>query len=197
LSSYASFLLTFGIALVLNEIQKLIWSTFPRYINIPELLRGSITIGFASISHYSLIVIGVGFIIFILLHIIINKTLWGLRARAVWRDKVVAQTLKINPYTIYTIVFFTGIALAELGGALMVILHPVGPGLGDHLIIYAFVIVVIAGLGNIVGTYVTSLLIGLISSLATWLTPEVDIVIVYSIATMALLLKPGGLFGEK
>jgi len=79
----------------------------------------------------------------------------------------------------------------------MVILHPVGPGLGDHLIIYAFVIVVIAGLGNIVGTYVTSLLIGLISSLATWLTPEVDIVIVYSIATMALLLKPGGLFGEK
>jgi branched-chain amino acid transport system permease protein len=79
----------------------------------------------------------------------------------------------------------------------MIALHPVGPGLGDHLIIYAFIVVVIAGLGNIVGAYITSLLIGVVSSLATWLLPEVDVLIVYSIAALALLVRPEGLFGER
>jgi branched-subunit amino acid ABC-type transport system permease component len=108
-----------------------------------------------------------------------------------------AQALKINPYLIYTTVFFIGIALAGFGGALMIILHPVGPGVGDHLIIYAFIIVVIASLGNITGAYITSLLIGVISSLATWLAPEIDIVIIYLITVIILLLRPGGLFGER
>jgi branched-chain amino acid transport system permease protein len=79
----------------------------------------------------------------------------------------------------------------------MIALHPVGPGLGDHLIIYAFIVVVITGLGNIVGAYITSLLIGVVSSLATWLLPEVDVLIVYSIAALVLLVRPEGLFGER
>jgi branched-chain amino acid transport system permease protein len=190
-------LLTLGIALTLNESQKLIWGTTPKYINMPELISSGVSIGYTNISYYSIAVISIGLILFIIIHIVINKTLWGLKIRAVWRDNIMAQALKINPYLIYTTVFFIGIALAGFGGALMIILHPVGPGVGDHLIIYAFIIVVIASLGNITGAYITSLLIGVISSLATWLAPEIDIVIIYLITVIILLLRPGGLFGER
>jgi branched-chain amino acid transport system permease protein len=190
-------LLTLGIALTLNESQKLIWGTTPKYINMPELISSGVAIGYTNISYYSIAVISIGLILFIIIHIVINKTLWGLKVRAVWRDNIMAQALKINPYLIYTTVFFIGIALAGFGGALMIILHPVGPGVGDHLIIYAFIIVVIASLGNITGAYITSLLIGVISSLATWLAPEIDIVIIYLITVIILLLRPGGLFGER
>jgi branched-subunit amino acid ABC-type transport system permease component len=190
-------LLTLGIALTLNESQKLIWGTTPKYINMPELISSGVSIGYTNISYYSIAVISIGLILFTIIHIVINKTLWGLKIRAVWRDNIMAQALKINPYLIYTTVFFIGIALAGFGGALMIILHPVGPGVGDHLIIYAFIIVVIASLGNITGAYITSLLIGVISSLATWLAPEIDIVIIYLITVIILLLRPGGLFGER
>jgi branched-chain amino acid transport system permease protein len=190
-------LLTLGIALTLNESQKLIWGTSPKYINMPELISSGVSIGYTNISYYSIAVISIGLILFIIIHIVINKTLWGLKVRAVWRDNIMAQALKINPYLIYTTVFFIGIALAGFGGALMIVLHPVGPGVGDHLIIYAFIIVVIASLGNITGAYITSLLIGVISSLATWLAPEIDIVIIYLITVIILLLRPGGLFGER
>jgi len=190
-------LLTFGIALVVNELQKIMWGKFPRYVSIPEYLRGYIGVGDVSISYYSLMVICLSFLIFILVYVVINMSLWGLRVRAVWRDKTMAQIFKINPYLVYTSIFFLGTALAGLGGSLMVALHPVGPGLGDHLIVYAFIVVVIAGLGNILGAYVISLFIGLVSSLATWLLPEVDILIVYSIAALVLLLRPEGLFGER
>jgi len=190
-------LLTLGIALTLNESQKLIWGTTPKYINMPELISSGVSIGYTNISYYSIAVISIGLILFIIIHIVINKTLWGLKIRAVWRDNIMAQALKINPYLIYTTVFFIGIALAGFGGALMIVLHPVGPGVGDHLIIYAFIIVVIASLGNITGAYITSLLIGVISSLATWLAPEIDIVIIYLITITILLLRPGGLFGER
>jgi branched-chain amino acid transport system permease protein len=190
-------LLTLGIALTLNESQKLIWGTTPKYINMPELISSGVSIGYTNISYYSIAIISIGLILFIIIHIVINKTLWGLKIRAVWRDNIMAQALKINPYLIYTTVFFIGIALAGFGGALMIILHPVGPGVGDHLIIYAFIIVVIASLGNITGAYITSLLIGVISSLATWLAPEIDIVIIYLITVIILLLRPGGLFGER
>jgi branched-chain amino acid transport system permease protein len=190
-------LLTLGIALTLNESQKLIWGTTPKYINMPELISSGVSIGYTNISYYSIAVISIGLILFIIIHIVINKTLWGLKIRAVWRDNIMAQALKINPYLIYTTVFFIGIALAGFGGALMIVLHPVGPGVGDHLIIYAFIIVVIASLGNITGAYITSLLIGVISSLATWLAPEIDIVIIYLITVIILLLRPGGLFGER
>jgi len=190
-------LLTLGIALTLNESQKLIWGTTPKYINMPELISSGVAIGYTNISYYSIAVISISLILFIIIHIVINKTLWGLKIRAVWRDNIMAQALKINPYLIYTTVFFIGIALAGFGGALMIILHPVGPGVGDHLIIYAFIIVVIASLGNITGAYIISLLIGVISSLATWLAPEIDIVIIYLITVIILLLRPGGLFGER
>lgn len=190
-------LLTFGIALVLNEAQKIIWGKFPKYVDIPDYLRGSIQIGDTLISYYALTIILIGFITFTIIYIAINRTMWGLAVRAVWRDRVIAQILRINPHIIYTSIFFVGTALAGLGGSLMVALHPVGPGLGDHLIIYAFIVVVIAGLGNIIGTYIMSLLVGIVSSLATWLIPEADILIVYSLAALILLVKPQGLFGER
>jgi len=190
-------LLTFGVTLILNDSQKLVWGKFPKYIDVPGYLKGSIQIGAISYSYYSLLLVMLGFLIFLLLHLSINKTMWGLKVRAVWRDPSVAQTLGINPKKLYTMIFLIGTALAGLGGSLIVVLHPVGPGLGDHLIIYAFIVVVMAGLGNIVGAFVVSLLVGVLSSIFAWLIPEVDILLIYLIAALSLLVRTGGLFGER
>jgi branched-subunit amino acid ABC-type transport system permease component len=190
-------LLTFGVTLVVNDVQKLVWGKFPKYIDVPEYFKGSIQLGAISYSYYSLLVVVLGFLVFLLLHLIINKTIWGLRVRAVWRDPSVAQTLRINPRKLYTTIFLIGTALAGLGGSLIIVLHPVGPGLGDYLIVYAFIVVVMAGLGNIVGAFIVSLLIGVLSSVFTWLIPEADILLIYLIAAVCLLLRVGGLFGER
>lgn len=190
-------LLTFGIVLVLNDLQKILWGKSPKYIEIPSYLREHIYIGGVAMSYYSLMIILIALATFLLLEFFINRTLWGLRVRAVWRDTVVAQVLRINPENIYMTIFFIGCLLAGLGGGLIVALHTVGPGLGDYLIIQAFLVVVLAGLGNIAGAYLTALLIGVLSSLFIWLIPEIDVLVLYAIAVIILLIKPSGLFGER
>ncbi|MEM2349135.1 MAG: branched-chain amino acid ABC transporter permease [Acidilobaceae archaeon] len=126
-----------------------------------------------------------------------NYTITGLRTRAVWRDPVMSEALGINTRLIYTLVFFTGTALAGLGGALTVPLISVGPGLADYLIVTAFIIVVIAGLGSITGAYIVAILVGVFSSILVLIVPELDIVILYIIAALILLFRPHGLFGER
>lgn len=190
-------LLTFGVALILNEAQKIIWGGIPRYVSQPTYLGGYVNIGSIALSYYSILVMVLGLLVLAVVYFFIEKTMWGLKVRAVWRDPVAAQVLRINPWLIYSLVFFIGTALAGLGGSLMVVLHPVGPGMGDYLIVYAFIVVVIAGLGNIIGAYTISLIVGIVSSIAVWLFPEIDIVLVYSLAAAVLLLRPQGLFGER
>ncbi|MEM2628740.1 MAG: branched-chain amino acid ABC transporter permease, partial [Acidilobaceae archaeon] len=144
-------LATFGVALIANEAQKLIWGKGVVYISIPETLGRSVDFGGITINYYVALIIVTGLLLFIATIVFMNYTITGLRTRAVWRDPVMSEALGINTRLIYTLVFFTGTALAGLGGALTVPLISVGPGLADYLIVTAFIIVVVAGLGSITG----------------------------------------------
>lgn len=190
-------LATFGVALIANEAQKLIWGKGVVYISIPETLGRSVDFGGITINYYVALIIVTGLLLFIATIVFMNYTITGLRTRAVWRDPVMSEALGINTRLIYTLVFFTGTALAGLGGALTVPLISVGPGLADYLIVTAFIIVVIAGLGSITGAYIVAILVGVFSSILVLIVPELDIVILYIIAALILLFRPHGLFGER
>lgn len=190
-------LATFGVALIANEAQKLIWGKGVVYISIPETLSRGVNLGGITINYYMALIIVIGLLLFIATIVFMNYTITGLRTRAVWRDPVMSEALGINTRLIYTLVFFTGTALAGLGGALTVPLISVGPGLADYLIVTAFIIVVIAGLGSITGAYIVAILVGVFSSILVLIVPELDIVILYIIAALILLFRPHGLFGER
>jgi len=190
-------LLTFGVTLVVNEAQKLVWGKGSVYVPTPEMLRGGVAVGAVTVSYYTVFVVIVGFLLLLALHYFINMTMMGLRLRAVWRDPVMSEVLGLNPKNYYTLVFFLGSAIAGLGGALLIPAITVGPGLGDHLIVLAFIVVVLAGLGNIVGSYIIALAIGVTWSLLTLVTPELDIVVLYLISALILMVRPQGLFGER
>lgn len=190
-------LATFAITLVLNEAQKLVWGKHVKFIPIPETLKGGLTVGHMLIPHYSILIMLLALLLLVLVHYGINTTMLGLKVRAVWRDPLMSGALGINPKTLYTLVFFIGTSLAGFGGALILPTIALGPGLGDHLIVIAFIVVVLAGLGNIFGAYVMSLIVGVAWSVLVLLMPELDIVVLYLLAALVLLLKPQGLFGER
>lgn len=190
-------LATFGVTLIANEAQKLIWGKGVIYIPIPESLRGGVSVGGIILNYYMILIIVAGLLLFIVTILFMNNTITGLRIRAVWRDPVMSEALGVNTSLTYTLIFSIGTALAGLGGALTVPLISVGPGLADYLIVTAFIIVVVAGLGSITGAYIMSILVGVFSSILILTIPELDIVVLYMIAAIILLFRPQGLFGER
>lgn len=189
-------LVTFAVVLILNNMAKIIWGGEPIYVSIPEVLSQPIAQG-VPVSGYMFFYIIAGVAVYILLLYMINRTLFGLKVRAVWRKPEISEALGINMDNIYTLVFSIGCAIAGFGGSLLVLYSPVIPGLGDSLIISAFVVVVLAGLGNITGTYISALLIGVLEALFAIIIPELDLLLIYLIMAIVLLIRPQGLFGER
>jgi branched-chain amino acid transport system permease protein len=190
-------LMTFAVSLIIGDATKILWGKLPISIPLPEVLKTGINIFGRIYSLYMILVIMVGLIIYVLLMILINKTMWGLRIRATWRRREIAESLGINSSKIYTSVFILGSLVAGLGGGLMVAFSPVVPGLGDFLIVSAFIVTVIAGLGNLTGAYIASIIIGVLESLFTLYFPEIDLLLIYLIMAVVLLIRPQGILGER
>lgn len=190
-------LATFAITLIINDATKLVWGRLPLSTSMPSELKGGVYLLGGVFPTYYLFVIGLGLLVLVVLHVMLNTTMWGLRVKATWRDTNMAESLGINTQRVYASTFFLGTALAGLGGSFAVAVSPVVPGLGDNLIVTAFIVVVLAGLGNLVGAYVSSLMVGVAESVFTLLLPEVDILLIYAIMALVLVVRPWGLFGEK
>jgi branched-subunit amino acid ABC-type transport system permease component len=189
--------MTFAATLVINDVTKNIWGKLPVPVPLPETLSAGINVLGRTFPLYMITVIIAGLLIYLLIVILINRTMWGLRVRATWRKPYIAESLGINTVMIYTSVFFLGSLVAGLGGGLLVAFSPVVPGLGDFLIVSAFIVTVIAGLGNLHGAYVASLIIGVSESIFTLYFPEIDLLLIYLIMAISLLIRPQGIFGER
>ncbi|MEM4287563.1 MAG: branched-chain amino acid ABC transporter permease [Candidatus Caldarchaeum sp.] len=197
IESLYQLLMTFALTLIINDLSKFIWGAESRSIPLPKELSAIVSVGARPFPLFYFHVIGLSIASLFLLYYLIEKTFWGLKVRATWRDISVAESLRINTRRIFTATFFIGSLLAGFGGATMVAFTPVAPGLGDSLIITAFIIVVIAGLGNLFGAFVSSLMIGMLESLLVLYIPEVDILLIFVIMTAVLLVRPWGIFGER
>jgi branched-chain amino acid transport system permease protein len=205
-------LATFALILIFSEGIRWLFGSFPLYLDIPPLLSGSVSLpGGSRYPLYRLAIIGVGVAVAVGLFLLITKTRLGMRIRAGESDREMIAALGVDIRSLYTIVFALGAALAGLAGALVGALQSVQVGMGEPVLILAFVVIVIGGIGSITGALVGAVLVGLIDTLGRFLLPYVFAafmgpsqgtavgaalasMLIYLFMAVILAVKPRGLF---
>lgn len=187
-------LLTFGLVLFVDDLAKLVWGGVFRIPPIPGWLQGAVVTFGRPFPVYNLFLVAVGLAVAVGLWLAFDRTWWGRAVRATAADREMAAALGIRTPAVFSSVFMLGSALAALGGALSTPVRPVAPGVGAAMIVQAFIITVIGGLGNLRGAFVGSLLVGVLSSYGTFFIPEFELFFIFAIMAAVLLVRPQGLF---
>lgn len=188
-------LLTFAFVLILEDGIRMIFGSGTRQMNPPDVFRFTVEAGSLSIPAYRLFVIFVSFGVMGAFLLTLKTTNFGRLVRATSSDRDMASLLGVNVPRLYTMVFFIGAALAGIGGAFAAPLQSVTPALGETVIIDAFVIVVIGGLGSFVGTFVAAYLVGIMIAVGSIFAAGAGELFPFIALILVLLLKPEGLFG--
>jgi branched-chain amino acid transport system permease protein len=188
-------LLTFALLLMIEDIIKLIWGTYPLSTQGVYLAFGTLDILGASIPTYNLIVIAASIIIAGIMAHILSNTRFGRMIRATSDNNEMAQALGININNIYVKVFTLGTVLGTIGGSLVIPSTAAMSEMSVDLIVLAFAVVVIGGLGSMKGAFVGALLVGILKSVSFAVYPELEMLLIYLIVIAVLVFKPQGLFG--
>jgi branched-chain amino acid transport system permease protein len=186
-------LFTFALALILGDLTKIVWGAEYRSVSAPEVLKGSVSILGASFPRYNLFLIFAGLLVAVVLWLFVNRTKIGKISRAAAVDRDMVGLLGINVSWVFALAFVIGCCLAGLGGALVAPTVSITLGMDHTLIIEAFLIVTIGGLGNMWGALVGSLIFGVTQSLGVLVVPQFAIVFPYAAVVIVLLLRPKGL----
>jgi len=186
-------LFTFALAMILGDLVKIVWGAEYRSVPAPDLLKGSITVLGASFPRYNLFLIFVGLLVAVSLWLFVTRTKIGKISRAAAVDRDMVALLGINVSWVFAAAFVIGCCLAGLGGALVAPTVSITLGMDHSLIIEAFLIVTIGGLGNMWGALVGSLIFGITQSLGVLVFPQFAIVFPYTAVVIVLLLRPKGL----
>jgi branched-chain amino acid transport system permease protein len=186
-------LFTFALMLILGDLVKLVWGAEYRSVMAPRVLRGSTSVFGASLPRYNLFLLIIGPLVAIGLWFFVNKTRLGKIARAAAVDREMVGALGINVSWVFAGAFVLGCYLAGLGGALVAPTVSVSLGMDHTVIIEAFLIVTIGGLGNMWGALVGSLLFGVTHSFGVLFWPQFAIVFPYAAVVIVLLLRPRGI----
>jgi len=189
-------LLTFGFILVFDDAVKMVWGGVAKIPAMPGFFEGTVSVVGRPFPVYNLFIIGAGLAVAIILWALFEKTWWGKMVRASASDREMASAIGINIPTLFTGVFIFGAMLAALGGALGTPVRVVAPGIGTGMIIQAFIITVIGGLGNLKGAFVGALIVGMLSAYGILLFPVFELFLIFLIMAVVLLVKPQGLFGR-
>ena len=189
-------LLTFGFILILDDAVKIIWGGVFRIPPIPAFLEGAWRVFGRPFPIYNAFVIGVGVLVAVGLWALFEKTWWGRTVRATASDREMANAIGVNVPRIFSGVFVFGAMLAALGGALGTPVRVAAPGIGAAMIIQAFIITVIGGLGNLKGAFVSSMIVGIVSAYGTLFFPVFELFFIFVIMAVVLLVRPQGLFAR-
>jgi branched-subunit amino acid ABC-type transport system permease component len=186
-------LFTFALMLIFGDLVKLTWGAKYYSVLAPSVLRGSISVFGSPLPRYNLFLLIVGPLVAIGLWFFTSKTKIGKISRAAAVDREMVGVIGINVSWVFAVAFVIGCFLAGLGGALVVPTVSVSLGMDHDIIIEAFLIVTIGGLGNIWGALVGSLIFGVTHSLGVLIWPQFAIVFPYAAVVIVLLLRPRGL----
>ncbi len=207
-------LATFALILLFSEATRWLFGAFPLYLDVPAILSGSLTLPMGIVySKYRLFIIIVGILIAIGLFLLISKTRLGVRIRAGESDREMIAALGVDISKLYTMVFALGAALAGLAGALIGSIQSVEVGMGEPVLILAFVVIVIGGIGSIKGALIGALLVGLTDTLGRFLLPAlfgafldpasatsigsaIASMLIYILMAAVLIYRPSGLYGK-
>jgi branched-chain amino acid transport system permease protein len=189
-------LVTFATFLMLEDAILLIWGGDPYFAYQPYGLLGISEIGPLIYSNYDLSLIALAFALCALTWWILNRTRQGKLLIAVIHDRELAAAFGINVTRVYTATFVVGAMLGALGGAVTAPMISVTPGIGVEVIVLAFAIVVIGGMGSIWGAVIGAVVVGISRAAAVHLLPEVELFVIYAVMALVLAIKPQGLFSR-
>src|SRR3989441_4475323 len=190
-------LLTFGLAMVLEQGIRLVWGLSPKQFDVPAAFAGTLNLGALTYSRYRSFILVCAVVLIVGLALFLQKTAIGTIVRAGSRDPMMVRLLGISLTPVLTLVFGLGVALAALAGVLSAPLAGVQPAMGVNVGTAAFVVVTIGGLGSLTGAIVSGLLVGQVVSLAIYFQPRAAEASMYVLMAVILLLRPRGLMGER
>lgn len=189
-------LLTYGLVLIFNELQRVIWGNDVHGITLPAFLAGSLPLtDLQAYPVYRLAISGVCIAVAIGMYGVIQGTRLGMMIRAGASNREMVQLLGIDVGRLFAIVFSVGAALTALAGMLSAPVTSVYPGMGESILIISFVVVVIGGIGSIKGAFLGSMLVGLADTFGKVMLPEMAGMVVYALMAAVLIWRPRGLFG--
>jgi branched-chain amino acid transport system permease protein len=204
-------LATFGLILVANEAVRMIWGAQPLPLNPPDALSGPVEIGGFFYPAYRLVIIAFGLAVAGLLYLLVARSRVGMWVRAGAANREMTEALGVNVQGLFTAVFVFGAALCALAGGLLGPLLAVQIGMGESVLILAFVVIIIGGIGSIRGALVGSLIVGTVDTLgrallpallraalpadaAATLGPALASILIYLLMAAILFFRPQGLF---
>ena len=190
-------LLTFGLAMVLEQGIRLVWGLSPKQFEVPPGFAGALALGALTYSKYRSFILLAVVLLIVGLVLFLKKTAIGTIVRAGSRDPMMVRLLGISLTPVLTLVFGLGVALAALAGVLSAPLAGVQPAMGVNVGTAAFVVVTIGGLGSLAGAIVSGLLVGQVVSLSIYFQPRAAEASMYVLMAVILLLRPRGLMGER
>jgi branched-subunit amino acid ABC-type transport system permease component len=189
-------LLTFAFVLIFDNLVKMVWGAGS--LTPPDLrsLSGSLEIIGRKFPIYNLFIIAVGPLVALGLWLMIEKSWWGRIIRAASSDREMAAAIGVRVPALFTLVFLFGTWLGAIGGGLAVpYVGLLTSGMGETIIIEAFIVAVIGGLGSLKGAFVGALIIGILTAFGTRFFPAFDMFLTFILMAVVLLWRPQGLFG--
>jgi len=187
-------LLTFGLFLALENLSLLVFGGTSHYSFAPVMALGRVTVGGTLRTNYGFSIIGLAALVGVACWYFFDRTRTGRLIRVVIYDREVAETLGVNVNAMQCLTFIGGSVLAALGGAYIAPTISVQPGLGTQIIVMAFAVSVVGGLGSISGAMIGALIIGLLRSVAIHFVPSLELFVIYGVMAAVLLVRPEGLF---
>jgi branched-subunit amino acid ABC-type transport system permease component len=189
-------LFTYALVLILSDAAKILWGTQQKSVSRPAGLAGSVTVLGATIPYYNLFILLLGPAIALGFWFVLQRTRVGRLIRAAALDRESLGALGVNVNALYTGVFVLASFLGGLGGALVTPVRTIVPGMDTEIIVEAFVVVVIGGLGSFWGTFLGALVYGQVLSFGILLFPQFSIFSVFALMAAVLIVRPWGLLGR-
>ena len=188
-------LTTFALFLILEDVIKLVWGIDVYFVDAPFSVMGEVTLAGISYAGYPFLLTGIAILCGILLWSVMNRTHFGRQLTSVIDDREISAAMGINVPRIDTFAFILGSFLAALGGAFTAPMISVEPGMGIEVIVLAFAVVGIGGLGSVGGAALGCLLVGIARAAAVHLYPELELFVIYALLILVLIFRPQGFFG--
>ena len=189
-------LFTYALVLILGDLAKVLWGTQQLSVARPAALAGGLEISGAFVPHYSLFIIILGPTIAFLCWLLLNRTGTGRMIRAAAYDREMLAALGSDVGKLYTLMFMGGSFLAGLGGALITPVRSIVPGMDVDIIVEAFIVVVIGGLGSFWGTFLGAIIFGQVLAFGILVLPGFSLFAVFALMAVVLVVRPSGLLGR-
>ena len=204
-------LVTFGLILIFDTLVHLLWGASGMAIPLPDVLNGQLSFGGLVLPTYRLLIIVAGLLVAAILFILVTKTRLGMLVRAGASNRTMVEALGVNIDRLFLVVFALGAAMAGLAGMLIAPITEASIGMGNDIIIVAFVVVIVGGIGSVKGAFYAALIIGLIDTLsrsyldrlltltmpgnyAETAAPALSAMLIYILMAAVLAFRPQGLF---